>query len=136
MTMTYIPVYLVSVVVFFCIDMLWLGYVAPSFYKSHIGHLMSDTVRWPVAIVFYLLFLVGLLLFALIPALEGRGLSYALIYGALFGFFTYMTYDMTNWATLRDWPMLLSLVDMMWGTLLSLTVSGVTYWISTTYILN
>lgn len=132
---TYVPVYIVSVVVFFLIDMLWLGFVAPSLYKSQIGHLMADTVKWPIAILFYLLFLVGLLIFVLIPALEGEGLRHALIFGALFGFFTYATYDLTNWATLRDWPTLISLVDMAWGTVLTMAVSGVTYWIAQTYLI-
>lgn len=131
---TYLPAYLVSVVVFFVIDMLWLGFVAPSFYKSQIGHLMADTVRWPVAIVFYLVFLVGLAIFALIPALDGGGIRHALLFGALFGFFTYATYDLTNWATLREWPALVSVVDMAWGTVLSASVTGVTYWIVSTYL--
>jgi uncharacterized membrane protein len=91
-------------------------------------------VKWPIAILFYLIFLVGLLIFVLIPALEGESLRHALIFGALFGFFTYATYDLTNWATLRDWPTLISLVDMTWGTVLTMAVSGVTYWIAHTYL--
>ena len=125
--------YLVSVPVFFAIDMLWLGVVAQSFYRSQLGHLLSNTVNWPVAIAFYLLFLVGLLIFATLPAIEMKSLSHALLYGALFGFFTYATYDLTNWSTLRDWPWLVSVVDMLWGTVLSASVAGVTYWATTTF---
>jgi uncharacterized membrane protein len=116
--------------------MLWLGLIAPSFYKAQIGHLMTDTIRWPVAIAFYLIFLVGLLIFVLMPALEARSFVHAVVYGALFGFFTYATYDLTNWATLRDWPMLVSIVDIAWGTVLTGAVSGITYSLVFTYILS
>ncbi len=124
--MNYIYLYLLSVPVFFAIDMLWLGVVASSFYKSQLGHLLGP-VNWPVAIAFYLVFLIGLTIFVIAPAFEARSLSYALIYGALFGFFTYATYDLTNWATLKDWPVKIVFVDMLWGTILSASVAGVTY---------
>jgi len=133
---TVIISYLVSVPVFFAIDMLWLGVVASSLYRSQLGHLLSDTVNWPVAIAFYLLFLVGLLIFATLPALEAKSLTHALLYGALFGFFAYATYDLTNWSTIRDWPWLISVVDIIWGTVLSASVAGITYWISTTFFIR
>lgn len=126
----FIKLYLIAVPVFFAIDMVWLVLVARTFYRSQIGHLLSDTVNWPVAIAFYLLFLVGLIIFAIAPALETKSFSHALIYGALFGFFTYMTYDLTNWSTLRDWPMLVSFVDIMWGTVLAASVAGATYYLA------
>jgi uncharacterized membrane protein len=132
----YIGIYLISVPVFFAIDMVWLGFVASSFYKSQIGHLLSSTVNWPVAIAFYLLFLVGLSIFAIVPAVEARSFTHAVLYAALFGFFAYATYDLTNWSTLRDWPMLISLVDMVWGTVLSAAVASVTYWIATTFVIR
>ena len=122
--------------VFFAIDMVWLGFVANGFYRSQIGHLLSDTVNWPVAIAFYLLFLVGLLIFVIAPAVESKSIMHAVLFGALFGFFTYATYDLTNWSTLRDWPMLVSLVDMAWGTVLSATVASLTYLITVTYIVR
>ncbi len=122
----YALVYSVSVPIFFAIDMVWLGFVASSFYKNQLGHLLGP-VNWPVAISFYLIFLVGLLIFAIAPALAGRGLMHALLFGALFGFFTYATYDLTNWSTLRDWPWQVALVDMLWGTVLSASVAGLTY---------
>lgn len=127
----YLTLYAISVPVFFAIDMIWLGFVAKNFYRAQIGHLLSDVVNWPVAIAFYLLFLVGLLVFAIAPALEVQSVYRALLFGALFGFFTYATYDLTNWATLKQWPMLVSLVDILWGTFLSASVAGVTYWIAT-----
>lgn len=126
--------YLVSVPVFFIIDMAWLGVVARDLYRSQMGSLLADTVNWPVAIVFYLLFLVGLSIFAIAPALEARNFSHALVYGALFGFFAYATYDLTNWSVLRGWPAMLSVVDIAWGTVLSGAVATATYWIMTTFI--
>lgn len=110
--------------------------VASGFYKSQIGYLLGDTVNWPVAIAFYLIFLVGLSIFAIVPAIEARSFAHAVLYAALFGFFTYATYDLTNWSTLRDWPMLVSLVDMAWGTVLSTAVAAATYWIATTFVIR
>lgn len=132
----YLTIYAISVPVFFAIDMVWLGLVATTFYRSQIGHLMGDTVNWPVAFAFYFLFLVGLLIFAILPAIEAASLMKALLLGALFGFFTYMTYDLTNWSTLRDWPMLVSIIDIAWGTFLSASVAGVTYWLAMTFVLK
>lgn len=132
----YAAVYAVSVPVFFAIDMVWLGFVARTLYKSQLGHLLSDSVVWPVAIAFYLAFLVGLLIFAIVPALEARSFMHALLYGALFGFFTYMTYDLTNWSTLRDWPALISVIDIAWGTFLSAAVASTTYYLASMFVLR
>ena len=131
----YVGVYLISVPVFFTIDMVWLGYIASLFYRGQIGHLLG-AINWSVAIAFYLLFLVGLLIFAIAPALQGKGIGYAILWGALFGFFTYATYDLTNWATLRDWPALVSFVDILWGTVLSASVAGITFWIASTFLVR
>jgi uncharacterized membrane protein len=132
----YVSVYAISVPVFFAIDMVWLVLVARTFYKSQIGHLLSDTVHWPVAIAFYLIFLIGLSIFAIVPALESKSFTHALMYGALFGFFTYMTYDLTNWSTLRDWPMFVSLVDIAWGTFLSAAVASATYYLASMFVIK
>lgn len=131
-----LSVYALSVPVFFAIDMLWIGFIASGFYKSNLGHLMSGTVNWPVAIVFYLLFLVGLLIFAISPALAAKSLMHAVLFGALFGFFTYATYDLTNWATLRDWPPIVAIVDIIWGTVLSASVAGISYLLAVTFIVR
>lgn len=125
---TFLTLYVLSVPVFFAIDMVWLGFVASNFYKSRIGHLMGE-INWPAAIIFYLVFLVGLTLFATYPAVVKNSLSYALLWGALFGFFTYATYDLTNLSTLRDWPLSVTLVDMLWGTILGASVSAVTVYV-------
>jgi len=135
-TIQYLYIYLLSVPVFFAIDMVWLGFIAPGFYRSQIGHLLSGTVNWPPAIAFYLLFLVGLAIFAIVPAVEVRAWTHALIFGALFGFFTYMTYDLTNWATMKDWPALVTIVDLIWGTVLSAAVATATYFLAITFIVR
>lgn len=122
----FLSLYAIAVPVFFAIDMLWLGVVASDFYKAKLGHLMG-AINWPAAIIFYLVFLVGLVIFAIYPAVERGSWQYALVYGALFGFFTYATYDLTNLATLRDWPLSVTIVDMVWGTVLGLAVAVGTY---------
>ena len=116
--------YLLTTIVFFAVDMLWLGVVARGFYRKHHGNFLSDTVNWKAAIVFYLLFIIGIFIFAILPAVEKNSLSRALVLGALFGFFTYATYDLTNLATLKNWPILVVFVDIIWGMVLTATVSG------------
>jgi uncharacterized membrane protein len=124
-------VYLVTVPVFFLIDLVWLGLLARDFYKRHLGQLLQPEVNWFVAILFYLLFVVGIVIFAVKPALEAGSPARAAIYGALFGLFTYATYDLTNLATLRDWPVIVTVVDLMWGTALCGMVAWVSYVVST-----
>ena len=126
--MTYlfhIKLYLLTIPVFFAIDMIWLGYASRGFYKGQIGHLMSPTVNWPAAIIFYLLFIVGILIFAVVPALKSGSLSKAALWGGLFGLFTYATYDLTNLATLRDWPLKVVVVDILWGVILCSAVATI-----------
>ena len=106
---TFLTLYVISVPVFFVIDMIWLGLVASNFYKSRLGDLMQ--VSWMPAILFYLVYLIGLIFFAIYPNLE-KGWQMVLLYGALFGFFTYATYDMTNYATLKDWPLSVVVVEI------------------------
>ncbi len=122
----FVSLYVLSVPIFFAIDMIWLGLVASNFYKNQIGHLIGD-INWVAAISFYLLFLLGLTFFAIYPAVAKSSLLSALVLGGLFGFFTYATYDLTNLATLRDWPLAVTLVDMCWGTVLGAAVSGAVY---------
>lgn len=117
--------YLVTLVVFFLIDMVWLGVVAKGFYRKHLGPMLSPKVNWLAAILFYLLFIVGLLVLAIKPALlHGRPVE-ALLLGALLGLISYATYDLTNLATLKDWPLVVTVVDLVWGTVLGGSVSFV-----------
>ena len=125
--MRYLKLYLVSLAAFFAIDMLWLGLVARSFYQQYLGFLMTPSPNWFVAILFYLLFVIGILVFVVLPGLRANSLRTTLARAALFGLITYATYDLTNLATLKDWPALLSIVDMLWGTVLSVLVSSISF---------
>jgi uncharacterized membrane protein len=123
-------VYLITVPIFFIIDLVWLGVVARGFYQKHLGYLMRPQVNWAAAILFYLLFIIGIVLFAVRPALELQSPVRALVYGALFGFFAYATYDLTNLATVRDWPVIVTAIDLIWGTVLCGSVALGSYFLS------
>jgi|TARA_B100000900_G_scaffold308104_1_gene266774 uncharacterized membrane protein len=127
----FIKLFFVALPVFFVIDMIWLGLVAKNFYQNQIGFLMKSDINWTAAIIFYLIFIAGLVLFVVAPAMEKGLWVHALVFGALFGFITYATYDLTNLATLKDWPLLVTIVDMMWGAVLAASVSTITYFIAT-----
>ncbi len=122
----FLKLYAIALPIFFAMDMLWLGVVAKKFYAQHIGLLLKSNINWAAAILFYLLFLVGLVVFVIGPAVERGGWSRALLFGALFGLITYATYDLTNLATLKNWPLALTVVDMLWGMVLAATVSSLT----------
>jgi uncharacterized membrane protein len=121
--------YLMTILIFFAIDMVWLGAVASQFYQVQLGHLLADEVFWPPAIAFYLLFISGLLIFAVRPAVQQATASYAVKHGGLFGLFTYATYDLTNYATLPGWPLIVVVVDIIWGMVLCGTVAGLASWL-------
>ncbi len=123
----FLKLYLITLPVFFVIDMIWLGWVAKNFYAKQIGFLLKPEVNWVAAVSFYLLFIVGLVLFVVTPALEKDSLMHAILFGALFGLITYATYDLTNLATVKDWPLLVTIVDLAWGMFLSASVSSVAY---------
>ncbi len=126
----FIKLYLIALPVFFAIDMVWLGLVAKNFYAKHIGFLMAPNINWVAAITFYLLFIVGTVVFVISPALEQKSWINAVLYGALFGLITYATYDLTNLATVKDWPLIVTIIDLIWGTVLGATVSVLTYFIA------
>jgi uncharacterized membrane protein len=115
--------YLITLAIFFLIDMIWLGLVAKDFYRRQLGDMLSPKVNWPAAILFYLLFIAGLLLFVVAPALAQGSVSQALWRGAIFGLIAYATYDLTNLATLKNWPMLVTVIDLAWGAVLGGAVS-------------
>jgi uncharacterized membrane protein len=123
----FLKLYAVAVVTFFVIDLVWLGVVARSFYQNQMGHLMRAEVNWTAAIVFYLIFVVGIVVLAVWPAIERQSLGHAIALGALLGLVTYAAYDLTNLATLEGFPFTVVLVDMVWGTVLCGSVSAVTY---------
>jgi uncharacterized membrane protein len=127
----FLKLYFIALPVFFAIDMIWLGLVAKNFYARQIGFLMKTDINWTAAIIFYLLFIVGLVLFVITPALEKHSWVNALLFGILFGLITYATYDLTNLATIKNWPLLVTIVDLIWGMVLAASVSVITWYIAT-----
>jgi uncharacterized membrane protein len=123
----FIKLYLIALPIFFAIDMVWLGLVAKNFYSQQLGYLMKTNVNWVAALLFYLLFIAGVVVFVLMPSLEKNSLAMALGLGALFGLMTYATYDLTNLATIKDWPLLVTIVDLIWGTTLSTSIAGLSF---------
>lgn len=119
--------YLLTLAVFLAIDLTWLGVVAKDWYARHMGHLMRESVLWPVAILFYILFIAGLFVFVILPAVEKGSLRSALVLGALFGLVTYATYDLTNLATMKEFPAGVVIGDIAWGMVLCALVSGAGY---------
>ena len=115
----YLTTYAATFVVMVALDMIWLGFVAKSFYQQGIGHLMAEKPVVSVAVVFYIVYAVGLAFFAVVSNEATAGYGKTALYGALFGFFAYATYDLTNLATLKNWPVGLSLLDIAWGTVVS-----------------
>ena len=123
-----IKLYFLALVIFLGIDALWLGLVAPGFYRSQIGHLMAETPNLFAAGIFYLLFVGALVYFVIEPALRLGSTRDAWVRGALFGLVTYATYDLTNLATLRDWPLFVTIVDLAWGTILTAGTAAASVW--------
>ena len=117
--MLYVKAYAATAAVFLAIDAVWLGVVAQNFYFSRLSHLLADEVNYAAAGGFYLAYAAGVVYFAVAPALAQGSWRRAALNGALLGLIAYGTYDMTNIATLRDWPVIVSVVDMAWGTVLT-----------------
>jgi len=126
--MVFLKYYLIAFVVFLVIDLIWLGLIAKNLYSNYLGSLMAPRVNWVAAILFYLLFIVGLVFSVITPAVEKQSRSYALLVGMLFGLITYATYDLTNLATLKGWPLTITIIDLAWGSTLGGLVSLITYW--------
>jgi uncharacterized membrane protein len=122
--------YLLTMVVFFVIDLFWLGLIAKNIYRKYLGSLMSDTVNWAAAVLFYLLFIAGIFVFVIYPSLEKQSATRALLFGAFFGLISYATYDLTNYATLKGFPLNIVIIDLIWGTTLTSIVSISGYYIT------
>lgn len=121
--------YVLTFAVFLLIDLTWLGFIAKDLYKKYLGEFLSEQVNWTAAIVFYLLFVVGVFIFAIMPSVEKGSVVSAIVLGALFGFFTYATYDLTNLATLKNWPLNIVFIDVLWGAVLTSSVSTAGFYI-------
>jgi len=121
----------IALPVFFAIDMLWLGLIAKDFYAKQIGGLMKPNINWTAAIIFYLIFIAGVVVVVIMPVVVKNSWSHAVLMGALFGFVCYATYDLTNLAVAKDWPVFVTIIDLIWGAVLAASVSVITYLIAT-----
>ena len=121
--------YFLTAIVFFAIDMVWLGFIAKNLYQKYLGDFLSDQVNWTAAIVFYFLFIIGISVFAIYPAIQKDSLIHATLLGAFFGAITYATYDLTNLATLKGWPLEIVFIDIAWGAVLTAIVSVAGFYI-------
>jgi hypothetical protein len=126
--------YAIATVFFFAIDMLWLGVIAKKLYREKLGFILSDEVNWTAALVFYFIYIAGILFFAVYPALRDFSWQTALLNGAVLGFLCYATYDLTNMATIAKWPLQIVLIDIVWGTVLTGSVSILTYLAATKWL--
>ena len=131
--MIWLAYFAVTFVVFMGIDLVWLGFVAKNIYSKYLGYLMAPNVNWLAALVFYVIFIIGVLYFVIAPSLVDRDFTQLVIRAMLFGFITYATYDLTNLATVRDWPITITIIDLIWGTTLSTSVSVISYLIITNF---
>ena len=126
----FIKLFAIAFPVFFFIDMIWLGIISKNFYRAQIGALMKPDINWTAALIFYLIFIAGLVVFVIAPAMEKHSWMHAILFGALFGLVCYATYDLTNLAVAKDWPLLVTIVDLAWGAVLAASVSTITYLIA------
>ena len=122
-----LKLYGLTALVFFAIDLVWLGVVAAGFYERHLGHLLAEQVRWGPAVLFYLLFILGILVFAVFPGISAGSLSRTVLLGGFLGLFAYATFDLTCAALFKGFPNVVVVVDMIWGTILSAAVSAAGY---------
>ena len=123
----FFKLYGIAFILFLVIDLIWLGLIAKNLYQNQIGTLLKTNTNWTAAIIFYLLFIGGLVFFAIQPSITSATLWKAMLYGALFGFMTDATYDLTNLATLEGWPIQITIIDLIWGSFLGASVSSLTY---------
>ncbi len=128
----FIKIYLITLLIFFIIDIIWLGLIAKNFYQKYLGFLMTNSINWIVAvIIFYLLFIVGVITFVIYPSLLNNfSLSKVILLGGFFGLVCYATYDLTNLATIKNWPIIITIIDIIWGTILTAIVSLVSFFIA------
>jgi len=120
-------VYICTFLVFIVIDLIWLGFIARSFYRKQLSNLIAGKVKWIPALVFYFIYIIGVLLLVIVPAFDKASPSYAVLKGALLGFVSYSTYDLSNMATLKNWSIKVVFADIIWGTILTATVSLISY---------
>ncbi|HPQ46039.1 MAG TPA: DUF2177 family protein [Clostridia bacterium] len=125
--MDYLVQFAVAFAVFMIIDFIWLVFVAAKLYNRELGALKKKKINWTAAILFYVLYIAGLVFFVLNPALSGKGLGFAAYGGAIFGLVAYATYDLTNLATLEGFPSRIAVIDLIWGTFVTCCTSVVAF---------
>ena len=128
--MEFLKLYVISFISLIGLDALWLTRVAPKLYKEQIGHLMADKPNLPAAGLFYMIYIVGLVVFVVQPAVQKESIMFAATRGALFGLVAYATFDLTSLAVLKDWPVKITVIDLIWGTLLTAAVCALATFIA------
>jgi len=128
--MKYIYLYIITFVIFLAIDFIWLNFIAKDIYSTKIGHLLAESPKLFPALIFYLIFIIGVIIFAVLPGYEAQNVWKTVMLGALFGLLTYATYDLTNLATLKNWPVSVTIIDLIWGTSVSTVTSLAGYYIA------
>ena len=123
----YLKTILISLFVFIVIDLIWLTLIANKLYSEELAGILKEKINFIPAIIFYIIFLIALSIFVVVPALNEGSLKKAVLLGALFGLVTYATYDLTNYATMKGFPLKIVLIDLTWGTFLGMMTSTVTY---------
>lgn len=126
-----VTLYLATAPIFLAVDFLWLGLIARDFYRRELSTYFTGVENWGAAVFFYLLFVVGVIIFAVLPAVKEESLVRAVMLGALFGLFCYATYDLTNYATLKGWPLKVVVVDIVWGMFITALTAGASFLIAT-----
>lgn len=124
---TFFKLYGIAFLVFFVVDLIWLGLIARRLYQKEIGQLLKPDVNWAAAMIFYALFIAGLVIFVLMPGVDKNSLTHVMLTGAFFGLVTYATYDLTNLATMKDFTLRITLIDLSWGTFLGFITSTLSY---------
>jgi uncharacterized membrane protein len=128
--MIYIKLFLASFVTFLLLDAIWLGLIARTFYAKNLALYLTDNVIWPSALIFYVIFNIGLLVFVILPSIEKNSYTTLIIYSLLYGLVTFATYDLTNLATIKDWPLIVSIVDMSYGMFVALASSSAAFYVN------
>ena len=132
--MSNIILFFVTLPLLLVIDILWIGVVANKFYREQLGVLFAPSVNWPAAILFYAIYAAAIVFFVLMPALARQSLLYAVLVGAFLGLVAYATYDLTNLAVIKDWPLVMSIADIAWGAFMTAMVSGAAFLIATSFL--
>lgn len=122
-----VKIFFTALPIFLVVDFIWLTLIAKSFYQKYIGYLMKTTPNITAAVIFYLIFIVGLTVFVIKPGLDKKSLIDCILLGSLFGLVTYATYDLTNLATIKDWPLIVTIIDLIWGSFISVLVSVLSF---------